>query len=582
MNNHQWAFLIIEELLRHDAAVFCISPGSRSTPLTLAVAQNPRARAVIHYDERGAAFFALGHAKATGKPAVLVCTSGTAAANYLPAVVEASASCIPLILLTADRPPELLDCGANQAVDQVNLYGSYVRWQFNLPCPGDPIPPETVLTAIDHAAYRATGTHAGPVHINCMFREPLYDANMAAEPPNIARNWKTTPKPYTRYLDARMCTTQQTLVQVEQDFAGSKRGLLVVGNLPGASEAAAVKELAKAVRWPVLADIGSGLRLDPDVCGAVHYYDQMLVSERGQELLEPEVIIQIGARLVSKRLQQFLARQTREKNVPHLLVAQAPSRLDPDHVLGARIESDIVGFCSQLLPLKWARAEGAWLAQLRQASEVVEHAIAESFVDNEISEPAVARAISTMLPEGSCLFLGNSMPIRDMDMYGRATAASKTVVVNRGASGIDGNLATAAGFACGAQKPITAVVGDLAFLHDMNSLALFANATQPVVVVVINNDGGGIFSFLPVAEENAHFEKFWGTPHGYDFAATATQFGFDYCRPADMDAFQAVYEIALDGGKTIMEVKTTRGDNLRFHQAIQTKVCATLDAIKEK
>ncbi len=569
--NHWWASLLVEELARGGVCGFCISPGSRSTPLAMAAARHPRVRSMVHFDERGAAFHALGWASATGRPAVLICTSGSATANYWPAVVEAAMSCVPLILLTADRPPELLDCGANQAIQQTRLYGEYARWSFTLPCPDPAIPAEMVLTTADQALCRAQHPPAGPVHVNCMFREPLAPVfqgqeHVAAGMESLSA-WRNTETPYThcRLPNIRLKTEDDlALINVLNDV---KRGLLVVGRLHTEKEAAAARLLAENLRWPVFADVCSGLRLNAEGAPFVPQYDQLLLSNAFQTECTPEFVLHLGGAITSKRLQEHLARVRPE----YMVVNPHPFRQDPFHQVTHRVEMGVSGFCKWLTPSIRDIGGPSWGRNFSESSRCLSQEIDAWLKDAPaLSEIAVARLVSRQRPAGSVLFLGNSMPVRDMDMYGAADGPAGLVAANRGASGIEGNIATAAGYANGLKTPVTAVLGDLAALHDLNSLPLLRASAAPVILVVINNNGGGIFSFLPVAEYPELFEQCFGAPHGLGFEEAARMFGLSYACPRSQPLFVQDYARALASGRSaLIEVRTDRAENARAHREVQ-------------
>ena len=595
--NRVWGKIIVEELVRCEADVFCLSPGSRCTPLTLGVAANPRARSVVHFDERGAAYHALGWAKASGRPAVLICTSGTAAANYFPAVVEASQSGVPLIVLTADRPPELLDSGANQAIDQIKMFGDYVRWHCTLPCPDESVPPSFVLTTVDQAVHRSTCSPAGPVHLNCMFREPLvpvetqWGLEKYLQP---IRRWKKAASAYTRYAKAEQRPDAMALALIVEMVRAARRGLLVVGELRSSAECKAVKTLARALKWPAFPDVASGLRLGNDRDPFVPYYDQMLLSPSLDSGGGPDVVLQIGTPFTSKRLMQYLGAASPDA---YVLVTDHPFRHDPLHQVALRVQADIGGFCRDAAArLAAHRRKSARMALLCKSSKAVHDEI-EAFLsrDDRLSEPLAANLISKHAPEGSVVFLGNSMPIRDMVMYGSPRGASVRVAVNRGASGIDGNIAAAAGYAASLGVPVTALLGDLAMLHDLNSLALLSVASRstppgipsPVVLVVVNNNGGGIFSFLPVADAikidstgvKEHFDRYFAAPHNLSFEHVAAQFGLEYARPTTGPEFVKAYWKALRGPRhSIIEIQTDREENLRLHRALEETIARRLES----
>ena len=570
--NRLWANLIVEELLRCGVEFFCVAPGSRSTPLVAALAANEKARSLIHFDERGTAFAALGYARATRRPAAWITTSGTAVANGLPAIVEAAIDGVPMILLTADRPPELRQTGANQTIDQPDIFGDYVRWRFDLPAPDPVIDPAMVLTTVDQAAYRAMRTPQGPVHLNLMFREPFLPED--ADSPFAPSSWTKSGEPYTRYAATKPTVDQTELDLLWEAIRRTKRGLVVAGRLAFRKQGEAVMRLAETLGWPLLPDIGSQVRLGAASEGFVAHYDALLSSDSFAGAHVPEAVIHVGGRALSKRLEQFLARSRPD---PYVVVRENPFRLDPSHRVTHSVEADVVDFCAAL-----ARAatedslevDSSWAADWRVASEKTGHHLDEIFSGTqEPDEPQVARAVSRNIPLDHGLIVASSMPVRDLDTYAATDGAPVPVAANRGASGIDGTVATAAGFAHGSGRPVTLLIGDLALLHDMNSLAMLRDL--PVVVVVLNNDGGGIFSFLPVASQKEFFEPYFGTPQGLGFEPAAKMFGLGYECPGTMDEFVEAYRVACSCGySTLIEVHTDREENVALHRRILEEIVA--------
>jgi 2-succinyl-5-enolpyruvyl-6-hydroxy-3-cyclohexene-1-carboxylate synthase len=577
--NTLWAQLVIEELVRTGVSSFHISPGSRSAPLTLAVAGHPKANRFVHFDERGAAYHALGHAAATGRPSVLICTSGTASANYFPAIVEASSARVPLIVLTADRPPELQACGANQSVDQIGIYGKYTRWEQTLPTPSLDVPPEVVLTAVDQAVYRCMRSPAGPVHLDLMYREPLAPVRTGQEFGTYlssVRAWRNGTRPYSTYGGARTGNDPTVLKECLARIDATRHGFLVVGKLNSREESEAALKLARALNWPTLPDVASGLRLGDIRAPLIHYFDQLLTSERFRRLFRPQTILHLGGALTSKR---FLRQLETSPPANYILINDHPLREDPAHRVTLRGELDVAGFCGAISPAVTRKGEDSWLYPFRRGSMRAMELIQE-FVDRDsaLTEIAVAQLVSRHLREGDVLFLGNSMPIRDMDMYGFAGSAPVRIAANRGASGIDGCVATAAGWANGGGKPVTAILGDLATLHDLNSFLLARQSAAPVIYVVINNNGGGIFHFLPVAAFPEHFETNFGTPHGLRFESVAPLFGLNYAQPRTKEAFVDAYQEARDRGvSTLIEVETDRAHNVHVHRELQSLLVEALD-----
>jgi len=570
--NRLWAYLIVEELLRCGVGFFCVAPGSRSTPLIAALAANEKALSLIHFDERGTAFAALGHARATGCPAAWITTSGTAVANGLPAVVEAATDGVPMILLTADRPPELRQTGANQTIDQPDIFGDYVRWRFDLPAPDPGIDPAMVLTTVDQAAYRASRTPQGPVHLNLMFREPfLPDQEDALSGPS---SWVQTDEPYTRYAATKPAVDEIEIHDLWETLRPVRRGLIVAGRLTSRKQGEAVLRFSDTLGWPLLPDIGSQVRLGADSKSLVAHYDALLAGDPFALTHAPEAVVHVGGRALSKRLEQFLARSRPD----YYVVRENPFRLDPTHRVTHSVEANILDFCAALVRAATeapSTPDASWTAGWREASEEVGRHLDEIFSE-EPNEPLVARIVSRNVPPGHGLVVASSMPVRDLDTYAAADGSPVPVAANRGASGIDGTVATAAGFARGLGRPVTLLIGDLALLHDLNSLAMLRDVH--VTVVVVNNDGGGIFSFLPVARHEAFFEPYFGTPQGVGFEPAAKMFGLGYEHPGTMAEFVEAYGSACArGSSTLIEVKTDRGENVALHRTVLEEVAAWVE-----
>jgi len=579
--NALWGSLIVEELVRTGVGLFCLSPGSRCTPLTVAVAENPRARHVVHFDERGAAYHALGWAAATHRPAALICTSGTAPANYFPAVIEASHARVPLIVLSADRPPELLDAGANQAVDQVRLFGAYVRWYAGLPCPAKDVPPEAVLTAVDQAVHRATASPAGPVHLNCLFREPLAPLPAGGDLGpylSTAGNWRSARVPYTAYEKPVRAVSSECRRRVAETLSHAERGMLILGQLATRAEQDAAAQLAEALDWPVLPDIDSGLRLGTGARPFAHYYDALLGTPDLAERCAPDVVLQVGSPFVSKRLLQHIENHRPRQ---YILAADHPFRHDPAHAVSVRVEAEVAAFCGDLAREAAPGGNTEWRGWWRAASAAADEAIAGFLAqDDAFGEPTVARLVSEWVAPDATLFVGNSMPVRDMDRFASPHGPACRVALNRGASGIDGTVATAAGYARALEAPVTALVGDVALLHDLNSLALLRGAGAAVTVIVVNNNGGGIFSFLPIAQFPQHFEEFFATPHGLRFEQAAALFGLDYYCAGSAESLIDAYErAAASGASAMIEVAADREANARLHRRLDEAVAQAVAGI---
>jgi len=570
--NRLWADLVVEELLRCGVDFFCVAPGSRSTPLVAALAANENARSLIHFDERGTAFAALGHARATGRPAAWITTSGTAVANGLSAVVEGATDGVPMILLTADRPPELRQTGANQTIDQPDIFGDYVRWRFDLPAPDPIIDPAMVLTTVDQAAYRAGRAPQGPVHLNLMFREPFLsdpDDDVLSGP----SSWARSDEPFTRYAATKPAVDGMEIHRLWEALRPVKRGLIVAGRLATRKQGEAVLRLADAFGWPLLPDIGSQVRLGAE--GLVAHYDALLAGDSFARTHAPEAVVHVGGRAVSKRLEQFFARSRPD---PYVVVREHPFRLDPAHRVTHSVEANVLDFCAALVRAaaeSSAAKDAYWAKSWREASEEVGRHL-DGISSEEPNEPLVARVLSRNIPPDHGLVVASSMPVRDLDTYAATDGSPVPVAANRGASGIDGTVATAAGFARGLGRPVTLLIGDLALLHDLNSLAMLRGVH--VVVVILNNDGGGIFSFLPVARHEEFFEPYFGTPQGVGFELAAKMFGLGYEHPGTREEFVEAYASACARDtSTLIEVKTERAENVELHRRVLEEVAARVE-----
>ncbi|PWU13685.1 MAG: 2-succinyl-5-enolpyruvyl-6-hydroxy-3-cyclohexene-1-carboxylic-acid synthase [Chlamydiae bacterium] len=549
-NNYYFSYQLIDQLIKQGVQDFFLAPGSRSTPLVLAVANHFEARSHIHFDERGLAFYALGCAKASKKPVALIVTSGTAVGNLLPAVMEAKHDFVPLILLTADRPPELRDCGANQSCNQVNIFGSYVNWQIDLPCADELSSIKSLSTTIAQAVYYAQG----PVHLNCMFREPLSSAHKSPEPLSSIH--------YTR---ACLIPSSFIIEQYASLLKEHTNGIIIA---TATSPVDPVVALAEKLHWPIFPDILSPLRaLNHPLI--ISHFDLILKTHP----CSFEAVVQIGERFVSKVLLQTL-----EKSPPklYLQVLEGPHRFDPTHIINHRMQSDIPSFC-QMLCLKLATSQISshlplWQTrQLQTAKKLSDYFMKQT----TLSEPAMAHLLGQ---KNSALFLGNSMPIRDANCY--PSVVSGPVFANRGLSGIDGNIATACGIAIGTQKHTLALLGDLSFLHDVNSLALVAKCPYPCTLIVINNQGGGIFSFLPLDQPKTIKEIFFATTHEVSFSSAAKLFSLPYYAPQDLASLKNLLQ--QDPHSCIIELMTNREKNLLDHRQIEELLSEMFSSLKQK
>lgn len=578
--NAQWATLLVEGLAAAGAAHAVVCPGSRSTPLALACAHSARLRTWSVVDERSAAFFALGLCKSSQKPVLLVCTSGTAGAHFLPALMEASVAGWPLIALTADRPWELHAWGAPQTVQQEGLFGRFVRFQSNLPVPEAGAGPRRHLVA---TAVRAATTQ-GPVHLNVPFREPLtaelpfeQTAALASlapwleQPPELAR-------PERRPNSVALARVQQ---QLEQGLPG----VIVCGPRERADGLGPrLHELGRKLGFAVLAEAASQARY---VAGAepITSYDAFLRDAGLAAALRPQVVLRFGGGLTSKLLQSWLD----ASGAFTVIFSEQEDPVDPGHSARVVVEGDALAACDALLgatlPPPSAQAL-RYRESLETAERGARRALQRYFQDGEtasaLTEPRVANELLPGLPPGATLFLSSSMPIRDVDAFAPKAEGALSIFSNRGINGIDGVTSTAAGVSAAASGPVVLLTGDLALLHDLSGLLVARQQRLSMVVVVINNDGGGIFSFLPVAQQKAHFEVLFGTPHGVELAHAAALAGAGHRQPRDVEGFRAALGEALAaGGLWMIEVRTVREENVRLHRAISAAMASAAAAAVE-
>lgn len=580
--NTFWSNLIIEELTRNGINYFCISPGARSTSLISAAALNTRARTIMIYDERSSAYHALGYGKFNKIPAVVITTSGTAVSNLYPAIIEAYYSAIPIIILTADRPPELQGVSANQTIDQDKIFGSYVKTFINLPCPDINIMPEFILDTIGYAASQCIKGPQGPIHINCQFRKPL-EPNGSVTAKNYISNikkWQVSDKPYSRYISNPEKTPEikggQYISEIIEIINSSSKGLISIGTLSPTIETGEIMDLVAKLDWPVYADVTSGLRLTECGSNIIKHFDQEVLSSKFNRMASPEVVLHLGGRITSKRFGHFLDQNRPEK---FIVINDDGSRNDPSQGSNIFIETDINSFLKaalkKIIKNKDSRFKDFYNSMINEAQDIIE---SNSRASEKINEVFIARHISEKIPDGNCLFLSSSMPIRDMDLYGIQGRKNIPTGSNRGTSGIDGVISTAAGFAQGNNKPCTLIIGDHAFIHDLNALSMIRALNVPMVIILVNNQGGGIFHFLPISKNKEIFEEYFVLPHNFTFKGACSSFGIGHFLIQDKKSFISKYETVISSGKSaVLEVKTEREYNLQLRRKIKAEILQLLE-----
>jgi 2-succinyl-5-enolpyruvyl-6-hydroxy-3-cyclohexene-1-carboxylate synthase len=555
----------VDELVRCGIREACTSPGSRSSPIVFALVREPRLRCFSHVDERCSGFFALGVAKAAVRPVAVTCTSGTAAANLAPAVVEAFEARVPLVVLTADRPPELRGIGAGQTIDQIKLY-SAAKWFFEVGThAATPARVRWMRMLACRAVWTALEGRPGPVHLNFALREPL---SPPAELP---------PDPQPGRSRGRPWLLRST---PGEDDAGAGRALAVVARdahrpivVAGRAEPGldAVAAACERLAWPLLADPLSGARRG---AAAIAHYDALLRDEAFAAARRPDLVVRCGDLPTSKPLRAWL--DGLGDDAAQLALDPHTGWQDPSadlHAVLAASAAAALAAAAEHAPT----ADPAWLAAWHRADAAAAEAI-DATLGDELSEPLVARELGALLPAAATLFVASSMPVRDVENFVAARADPPRVLCNRGANGIDGTVSSAFGAAAVSAGPVVLLVGDVALAHDIGGLLAARRLGLALTIVVLHNDGGGIFEFLPLAGSARDvFEEHVATPHGLEFEHAAALYGCAYARVHDRRALRAQLRAALTGGgTTIVEVRTDRAANLALHRELSGAVAARL------
>ena len=571
-----WGRVLVDELVSAGVTGVCLAPGSRCTPLTVAFSETD-IDVYSHLDERSAAFFALGRSRRCGEPTALVCTSGTAAANFHPAVIEASQSRVPLVVLTADRPRELHDSGANQTIDQADLYGSAVRDSRTLPEPGTGARKlRSMRVAADRAVSTALGTPPGPVHLNVPFSKPLEPTPVPGSVPEDLEERAPLGAggrsgPYVETTRGRTALSEGDTKRVASALADGDRGLLVVGpaNAP-TPDRESLAALADVTGVPVLADPLSGHRFGHDrttICGG---YDSYLDADGWPD---PDVVLRFGASPTSKVLRHYL----RDADARQFVVDPAGGWREAEFTATDLLVAEPTAVAERLADhLDGRPANADWRARFSDAEETHWRLLAETAAETNF-EGAVLSTVADSMPDPSTLVVGNSMPVRDLDRFGRPREAAVSVLGNRGASGIDGITSTALGAASATSEPVAAVLGDLSFYHDANGLLAVERCDVDATIVVVNNDGGGIFHILPIEAFDPPFTEYFKTPHGIDFEPLGECYGLEFTRVEGVEAFEAAFrESVTASGAQIVEVRVdgeaSHRTRERLHETVRDRL----------
>ncbi|EON71646.1 2-succinyl-5-enolpyruvyl-6-hydroxy-3-cyclohexene-1-carboxylic-acid synthase [Lysinibacillus sphaericus] len=562
-----YVYKIVASLVQAGVRNVVVSPGSRSTPLAYAFASTKQLKIYRQVDERSAAFFALGIAKATAQPVVLLCTSGTAAANYYPAIVEASYARVPLIVMTADRPHELREVGAPQAINQPNLYGPHVKWSVDFPLPDNAAPTLPFIERhLARAVAIATSAPSGPVHINVPFREPLL-IDFREELPEAS---------FKQSSIAELTPS----VAIQQELASilrtTKRGFVVIGELALGTDVTILWDFVRQLKWPVIVESLSNMRTSvPEDClpYVISTYDAIMKSEEFKALVEPETVLRLGSQPVSKFMMQFIAKS---RPNTYIVVDEDPMFRDSTGVSTHFIHASVGDWLVQLdVPATALEAE--YLAEWQDANDIALEYI-EHYTAGAIDEGAMVSRLLEMIPNGSDIFVSSSMPIRDIDTFLMKTTKDLRIFANRGANGIDGVVSTAMGFSQVNGRETYLLIGDLAFLHDVNGLIASRYQECNITIIVMNNDGGGIFSYLPQSTVEAHYEDLFGTPTALEFRDIAHMYGMEYIRVEDISELLSKFNIVKKRPLRLLEIFTDREENVYAHRALWNLINAGLKA----
>ena len=588
----------VEELGRCGMRAACTSPGSRNTPLVLSLAAEERLRCYSHIDERCAGFFALGLAKASGLPVAVTCTSGTAAAELLPAAIEAREARVPLLVLSADRPAELRENGAGQAIDQLKLFGSAAKWFFEVAVheAGEP-QLRWMRTLACRAYWTALQGTPGVVHLNFPLREPLVSDEPL--PPDTSQRASL---PYVRREVA--ASSPVSLPVPYAPDALPLRGVVVAGRYERSTDLAlAVGTFAERLGWPLLADPLSGARRSQ---AAIAHYDALLRDRSFADAMRPQVVVRVGDLPVSKPLRSWLAGLV---DVPQLALDDEEAWQDPDSVVSSVLSGDPASTLRELLdaftppPSALSGVAEDWLESWRSADEQASEAIV-GVLGDELSDPRVAAELGVLLPAQATLFVASSMPVREIETFWPVRPDPPRVLCNRGANGIDGTVSSAFGVAAHEQAnpaagggPVVLLIGDVALAYDIGGLLAAGRLGLRLTIVLIDNGGGGIFDFLPIARASMGREPDHGppgtvqdiytrhvsTPTGLDFAQAAALYGLDHELASDVSGFRAALERALAGERSsIVEVRTSRERNVELHREVWAAVSEAISPRAEE
>ena len=564
-HNIQQGQAIVEELIAQGVERFFLAPGSRCTPLTIAIAEHPHTKTLVHFDERGLGFCALGSAKAQNAPVAIVVTSGTAVANLYPAIVEASMDNVPLIILAADRPSEMRDIGCSQTIPQVHIFGPYLRWEVDIPASDAFYSTKLMQSTVAQACYRTQQNPSGPVLLNLMFREPLF--SLKNPTPCISQNTA----PYNTYYGTQRIMDPKELDLLAKELETYENGWIVAGQLETQKDIESILTLSVTLSWPIVADVLSQLRnLGPNDALLSHF-NHILQTMPLKEQPPPQALLMLGSHIVSKRVLQYIS-DCSPAFVLH--VANFPQRHDPCLCVTHRIEMPPAQFAQSIQPHLSPRGPTLWQSQWQKRAQTIERAlVAIVQKESRLTEPFVFIELPKIAPPSTAYFFSNSLSIRYADSFFFPQQSVRNCFANRGASGIDGILATALGVALTSSDPLVCIIGDLAFLHDLNTLLLIQKCAVPLTIILLNNQGGGIFQFLPIAKKTEIFGEYFETQHAFCAEKLSKSLDIPYTNPTTKEEYtQALKESLAQPGPQILEIFFDSKQSFQWQQEIEEQL----------
>lgn len=573
-SNFIWANTFVNQLAAMGVKYACISPGSRSTPLTYSLAENKKIKCFVNIEERSSAFFSLGLAKATGVPSILVTTSGTATAELYPAIIEAYYQRTPLLICTADRPPELIGTGANQTINQYNLYRNHIRWFRDVGLPSAKENSLHYLQRVASKAFNISINDKGPVHINFPFAKPLepfsYDDEIDEKliKLNPIRETRRGYRGIKIEENRKVAKLAENIIQVE-------KGLIVAGPMPYDAETIKnIKDLASIAKYPILADGTSHLRFkvtnrDKYIISSYHSF---LSASKFSKNFKPDLILHYGGTPTSSNLLNYLDTcDAKRYQVNQFGDLHDPSR-KTDSILNFPAGSCNEALINLLSKENFIRKRSKWFSSFVKAEKISEKLIRDFLVENKkLSEPKIIFELVKQLRSKTNVFIGNSLPIRDFDYFSGTTSRSFNLFFNRGASGIDGIIATALGVAA-IKKPTVLIVGDLSFLHDLNSLIIARKNNIPLTIVLINNNGGGIFQTLPISEKKKLLKEYFITPHNLNISKFIEAFGMKYKLIKTGNELRSALTDLKVKLPVILEIRTNANESAKLRKKVFQKI----------